>query len=175
MRKKLYISALVIAFAAGGLVLGSRLEGAGATPGGPGDPLVSQSYVDMRFNELAQLMAAGVGQVNMEIITSEVWANISTFIGDGANASFEPVFVAAGGVLRAGEGTEIILRSGTAAAHVPGPDGIVNATSGQDLAHGVSIAANNLLIIPRDDGRGVLAVQDSWFIVRGAHTILPAQ
>jgi len=161
MKKKLYIlgAALVITFAAGGAI-------AGSTPGSPEDPLVSRSYVDMRFNELSQ---AAAGQVNMEIIVSEALAAITAFYGDAV--AYTPVFVPAGQILLAGEGTEIILRSGNATAHVPGADGIVNVTTGQDMGAGATIARNNLLIVPRDDGRGILAATDAWFIVKGSYTI----
>jgi len=143
MRKKLYIFGIGLAFIAGGLFLTNTLQG--AVSGGQGDPVVTRSYVDMRINEALQHVQAG--------------------------DVFTPVFVSAGNIVLAAEGTEIILRSGTATAHVPGPDGIVNITSGQDMPHGAAISRNNLLIIPREDGRGIAATTDAWFIIKGGYTI----
>ena len=169
MRKKLYIAGLGLAFLAGGLIFG-QVGGnlLSANPGGAEDPLVSRSYVDMRFNELVQLINAqqfAAPQVNTEAILNEILADIERFFG--GDAAFSPVHVYAGQIILAGEGTEIILRSGTATAHVPGPDGIVNATAGQDIFQGAQIPANNLMIIPREDGRGIRATTNAWFIIRG--------
>jgi len=168
MKRRFYIFGMVLTFAAGAVLAGGALEG--STPGGPDDPLVSRSYVDLRINELRQ--SANFGQVNMEIVVSEALAAITAFYGDSMDATFTPVFVSAGRILLAGEGTEIILRSGTARAHVPGADGIVNVTTGIDVANGVNVAANNLLIVPREDGRGIFAVTDTWFIVKGSHSVV---
>jgi len=171
MKKQVYILCITFLLVLGGLILafGSNLEG--ASPGGPGDPLVTQSYVNMRFNQLEQMIAAGGGQVNTDAIVSQVLADITTFFGDNLSATFVPVFVPAGSILFAGEGTEIIPRSGTVRAHVPGPDGIVNVTLGQDMAHAAALSHNHLLIVPREDGRGILAVTDAWFIVKGSYRI----
>ena len=173
MKKSVYIVGVVLAFVLGGLIFGLNniLEGSTANPGGPNDPLVTQSYVNMRFNQLEQLIAAGGGQVNTDAIVSQVLADINAFFGDNLNATYVPVFVPAGSILFAGEGTEIIPRSGTIRAHVPGPDGIVNVTIGQDMPHGAELTRNHLLIVPREDGRGMLAVTDAWFIVKGSYRI----
>ena len=147
MKRRFYIAAIAVVLAAG--LAGGVLQGAG--PGGADDPLVSRSYLDLRLIELRQ--SIGTGQ-------------------PAQNATYIPVFVPAGQILLAGEGAEIILRSGIATAHVPGPDGIVNVTSGVDMPAGAVVSANNLLIVPRADGRGILAVTDTWFIVKGQHSIV---
>jgi len=116
----------------------------------------------------------GVGnQANTEAIINEILADITGFFGSSiGGGQFTPVHVNAGQTILGGEGVEIIRRSGAATAHVPGQDGIVNATTGHDLDHGHPISANQLLIIPRQDGRGVRATADSWFIIRGEFTIV---
>ncbi|MCL2353845.1 MAG: hypothetical protein FWC69_04360 [Defluviitaleaceae bacterium] len=125
------------------LALGTFLiANASSNPGGVEDPLVTRSY-------LYQLLGS----------TSQ------PFI-------FTPVQVFAGQTIIGGEGTEIILRSGQGQAHVPGPDGIVNITSGLDMQQGASITANHFLIIPRADGRGVFALTDAWFLVKGDYEIV---
>lgn len=157
MKKKIYIFGaalvLVVGLGVGSLTAGGFLEG--STPGGPGDPLVTQSYVDMRFNELLQLIN-----------------NLGAGAQTAAQATYVPVFLSAGSILFAGEGTELILRSGEARAHVPGPDGIINVTIGQDLPAGAELSRNHLLIVPREDGRGVLAVTDVWLVVKGGYRIV---
>ena len=174
MRKRIYILGLGLAFLAGGLIAGGSWLS--ANPGGAEDPLVSRSYVDMRINEIVQLInAQGAGQqVDTEAVVNEILADITGFFGAAAgdDMGFTPVHVNAGQMILGGEGVEIIRRSGSATAHVPGSDGIVNASAGLDLDHGHPISANHLLIIPREDGRGIRATTDSWFIIRGEFTII---
>ena len=178
-KKKFYILglglSLALAFIAGSVLPVLSLKG--ATPGSPEDPLVSRSYVDMRLNELSLLIQQtneannqSSAMLNLETVTNEVLAAIVGFYGE-TDVSFTPVFVPAGSTVFAGEGVEIILRSGTAAAFVPGQDGIVNATAGRDIFNDENIPANNLLIVPREDGRGVRANTDAWFIIRGEFEI----
>ena len=156
MKKKIYVLGLSLAFMAGGLILGGNLLY--ADPGGADDPLVSRSYVDLRINQLLQV-------INAQNENRQAPA-------ETADMSFTPVHVNAGQTILAGEGTEIILRSGTATAHVPGPDGVVNASAGLDLDHGHPISRNHLIIIPREDGRGIRATTDAWFIIRGDFNIV---
>jgi len=84
---------------------------------------------------------------------------------------FEPLFVPAGGRLIAEAGVEIILRSGHATA-ISGPDGMVNVTAGADVTHGVRIPLNNLLLVPRSDGRGLNFVTDSWLMIKGSYEVI---
>jgi len=173
MKKVIYIAGLGLAFLAGGFMfaLGST-NWLSANPGGADDPLVTRSFVDARISEVMQLINAQGQQVNTEIIVNEILADITGFFGGAQGQNFTPVHVNAGQTILGGEGVEIIRRSGAALAHVPGSDGIVNATTGLDLDHGHPISANQLLIIPRQDGRGIRATQDSWFIIRGDFTIV---
>ncbi|MDR3091068.1 MAG: hypothetical protein LBU36_02550 [Clostridiales bacterium] len=123
-----------------------------AEPGSEGDPVVTKSYVDAR---IAEIMGASPP---------------SEAALPNKNA-FEPVFASRGQKVLGKEGAEIILRSGSCAAYCPGSDGLVNATRGLDLADGAGIDANNLILIPRDDGRGVLVSKDAWFIIKGGYEI----
>jgi len=84
---------------------------------------------------------------------------------------FEPLFVPAGGRLVAEAGVEIILRSGHATA-ISGPDGMVNVTAGADVTHGTRIPLNNLLLVPRSDGRGLNFVTDSWLMIKGSYEVI---
>ena len=178
-KKILFALGLGLAFLAGGLLAGGNWLS--ANPGGEEDPLASTSYVDMRIDEVIQMMnviqlinaQSGGPQVNTESVVNEILADIANFFGTGGDmTSFTPVHVNAGQTILGGEGVEIIRRSGGATAHVPGQDGLVNASAGLDLDHGHPIQANHLIIIPREDGRGIRATQDSWFIIRGDFTIV---
>jgi hypothetical protein len=84
---------------------------------------------------------------------------------------FLPVQVAAGKRLIGGAGAEIILRSGEATVIGNESNGVSDLTDGSDLPTGAPARPNHLLLVPRDDGRGIAAVTDLWVMVRGPHTL----
>jgi hypothetical protein len=81
------------------------------------------------------------------------------------------VEVAAGNRLIASSGTEMILRSGQATAIDSEMGGLSDVTAGKDIRQGEAVAKNHLLIVPRDDGRGLLASTDLIVLVRGDFSI----
>ena len=89
-----------------------------------------------------------------------------------ARTTFSPMELTAGQRLIGGEGAEIILRSGEATAIDNGSNGVSDLTSGTDLMTGNQVATNHLLLVPRDDGRGITAITDIWVLVRGNYTII---
>ena len=67
---------------------------------------------------------------------------------------------------------EIILRSGSAEAVCPGANGISDLTEGADLADKTVLSANHLLLVPRDDGRGLVVTStEAYIMVRGTYRI----
>jgi len=88
-----------------------------------------------------------------------------------ALVTFSPIELMEGQRLIGGEGTEIILRSGEATAIDNGYNGVSNLTTGMDLMTGHYVSVNNLLLVPRNDGRGIVAVSEVWVLVRGSFTI----
>jgi len=152
IRKGMYILGLAGAVALGAFFGGNTGLVGSVNPGSADDPLVTRSYVHQAVQRALQDLPAGGG-------------------GSGSVA-FAPVHVSADHVILGGEGSVIILRSGVATAHVPGADGIVNTSLGVDMFNGDHIIANHYLIIPRNDGRGVHAVTDAWFLVQGDFQIV---
>lgn len=72
--------------------------------------------------------------------------------------------------------SEFILRSGSAAATCPGINGITDITDGVDLTNGMEIPWNHLLLVPRDDGRGITVTSvEAYIMARGQYTIIDAQ
>jgi len=151
MKTKIYIIAACVL----GLVAGSLLNpikiGASGTPA---DPLVTKSYVDAKFQELAALLGAS--------------GNPVVSGGD----TFTPVFLNQGDVLIGHEGTEIILRSGKAVGYVRVENGIANVTTGTEIFDGAAVGINHLLIVPKQDARGIRATTDAWLIVKGGFGIM---
>lgn len=85
--------------------------------------------------------------------------------------TFKVVEVPQGKEIICGGGTEIILRAGKALAIDSSMGGLSDVTSGEDLRSGREIMGNHLLIVPRDDGRGLKASGDIIVMVRGPYYI----
>ena len=81
------------------------------------------------------------------------------------------VEMAPGKRLVAGAGTELILRSGNATVVDSESGGLSDVTDGVDLRKGTQVPRNHLLIVPRDDGRGITAQSEVIVLVRGDYRI----
>lgn len=160
--KKILILVIVIA-----VILALPIN---AAPGDSNDPIVVLSYLNQRFNELISKYSLDKIAEHEKTIAelNEKIKNINT----GGTSALEVVNLKAGEKLIAKAGTEIILRGGKATAIASELGGLSDVTKATDIAHGVEIAPNHLLIVPRDDGRGVLATVDAIFIVRGKYEIV---
>lgn len=83
------------------------------------------------------------------------------------------VEVPAGKELIGSAGTEIIVRSGSAAVIDSELGGLCDITAGRDLRLNEQAPANHLLIVPRDDGRGIKAETALFVLIRGSYKLLP--
>lgn len=179
MKKKLLTTVIITVAIAGGITI-NNIFASSATPGGSSDPLVSKSYVDAKFNELAELIKNGNGGgaiisgMTEDQILAGVMDQLEIYYAGVLTDSgkYVPVFAETGQIILGGEGTEIILRSGSAKGYIAGSNGIVNASDGTEIFNNDNIKINNLLIIPREDGRGVAVQTDAWFIIKGDYTVL---
>ena len=142
---------------------------AARAPGGSEDPVVTKSYVDMRIDQVAANIGnAPQAGADMDALKQAVLNELRT-----EAAAFAPVHAAAGQVILGGEGTEIVLRSGRAAGFCPGENGMVDATDGAEIYSGYDVPVNHLVLVPRDDGRGVVTQsEEAWFIIKGAYQII---
>jgi hypothetical protein len=142
-----------------------------AAPGDNNDPIVVLSYLNLRFNELVEKYGLNKIAEHEKTITelNEKLKNVGTGTGDSA---LEVVEIKTGESLIAGAGTEIILRSGKVNAIASSLGGLSDVTKAGDIKHGVAVESNHLLIIPRNDGRGVLAVTDAILLVRGEYKVV---
>lgn len=137
----------------GGLVVSSE-------PGGADDPVVTKSYI-------------------LDIVIPEIKAYIDERFGiaatEGATTShantFTVVNVPAGKTVTCEAGTELILRMGKGTVIATQKGGIADTTVGYDLANGVEMPANHLLIVPVADGRGFQAEADVIVMIKGGYII----
>ncbi len=157
----------------------------GTTPGSEADPVVTQSYVELKaeqtkyyidslVNKSNQDIAAlktQLEQKNQEIAALQEKINQLSANGGSGDAGFVVVMLNKDKTLLAGSGAELIVRSGKVTAIKGANGGLANISSAKDLNTGDAVALNNLLISSRDDGRGVKAAIDSYLLIRGSYTI----
>ncbi len=138
-----------------------------ADAGSSSDPLVTKSYVDTKVNELKAQMVAIENSINGGTNNSNTGTT-----SDVSNSQYQVVLVPKGAQIIGGEGTEMILRSGTATVVSSTSNGLVNMTTGVDALSGSNVPKNNLMIVPRADGRGFKVTADNTNImVRGSYEI----
>ncbi len=125
------------------LVVGFAIGTVFADPGTADDPLVSKSYVDA---QISAVKAASSG-------------------------SYSVVHLSVGQSIIGKEGTEIIVRAGVVSAIGTNSNGVADLTDGKDLKAGQVIGENHLVLIPREDGRGVKAWTEAYLMVRGGYTL----
>jgi hypothetical protein len=166
----------------------------GVAPGSEQDPVVTQSYVELKSGQLKyyidDLLAkintvitknstdidalnVKLEQKNQEIIAlkTDIESLKQGAAGSQGSAKFVVVQAAKGKTVIGGDGSEIIVRSGKFTA-VAGTNGsLMDATVGKDLKAGEAILNNHLLISSRNDGRGLKAAADAFLIIKGAYTI----
>ncbi len=131
------------------LIVGAAaVTAASSEPGSESDPIVTKSYVD-----------------------SAIASALGSQPASGSSDSYEVVFVEAGKKVIAKGCTEMILRSGEAAAIDNGANGVSDMTSGTDLKMNYTVRANHLLLVPRDDGRGIRTKTDCYIMIRGPYEI----
>lgn len=123
------------------------------------DPLVTLSYLEKRIEEFKEY-------VDYKIASGDT-GNVSQPM-----ATYEVVNVSKGKkVIFTHESVEFILRSGEATAIASEQGGLADLTAGVDLSTGMSIKKNHLMLIPRDDGRGVTAKTDIWIMIKGTYEL----
>lgn len=87
---------------------------------------------------------------------------------------FKIIKLPAGKTLVGGASTEIIVRNkNRVKAYVASTatGGVSNLISGTDIKNGAIIPDNQLLLIPKEDGRGITAISDADIMIKGLYTI----
>ncbi|WP_265445630.1 hypothetical protein [Acetivibrio straminisolvens] len=129
-----------------------------AEPGSEEEPLVSQSYVDSKFEEMAKKLEEA--EKRLEEIEKY--------------GKFEALELNKDQVLIAGASAELILRGGKALAIGGEGGGLSDITSGTgaDINTDDEVPLNHLLLVSRDDGRGLRVTSEkAWVLVKGPYTI----
>ncbi len=145
------------------------------------DPLISLSYLrdvfrpDI-FEELEERFYA-LEESLMLAIEERIDDNSGN--GDGAQSptasyGYEVIELTTGDELYAVSACDIMLRAGKASCIAPDPSqGIADYTSAAEIYNGQALTLNHMCLIPRGDGRGIVAESESVFImIRGDYTIV---
>ncbi len=166
---------VMVVFSAFSIFIASPIRAAGS-------PLVvvTRDYVDNKVNILhfrLQTVENDSSSLKAQMsVVSEYIIQNTPEPADGkiTTLTYTAVLLTSGKTLTGYDGTEIVLRSGTAKAVVPvaASGNIANMTTGLDLANDATIPLNNMLLVSRSDGRGVIAVGgDVWVMVKGVYSI----
>ena len=127
-------------------------SGSAASPGTQDDPLVSLSYVN-------------------DVIMPQIKSYVDSQVQQQSGDSFQVIDVKKGQRVIGIQGTEYILRMGTAKIIATQKGGIADTTLGVDLPMNTPVPANHLLIVPFNDGRGILMETDGILLIKGTYTI----
>lgn len=145
------------------------------------DPLITWSYlrdifkpeildaVDERFEEYEVIL-----EQNRDDNSQNDDFSQETTPQAPVSATYEVIELKNGDAIYAVSACDIMLRSGTAVCIAPDEkQGIADYTSGEEIYNGMGLTKNHMCLIPRGDGRGVLAASESVYImVRGDYTIV---
>jgi hypothetical protein len=140
--KKAVLALLVVLAAVTAGYLGLARAADQGEPGSVQDPLVTKSFVENYVREM--LGSTGSGDFRWRIKS-----------------------IPAGQDFLGGEGTEFIVRTGSARVVDPTGNGIPDLTAGANVNDGSAAALNHLFLIPRADGRGIRAQSPVIIMYRG--------
>lgn len=150
-----------------------------ATSGEPGtstDPLVTKSYVEKRLAEINTTLNDKLTSLTARVSKLEAGTGTGGSTGStvpGAPPAFVVVELKAGDTVTFGENTQVILRGGSATA-IAGVNDLPDVTGGNGLSMGQKIPLNHLIIIPKNDGRGMSIKERTWLMISGQYTVTPA-
>lgn len=136
------------------------------------DPLVSKSYVEKRLGEVEKKIADS-NKLLIEQQMSTLQGQLADLVKSSGSTptDFKLVQFKNGDTIVLGDGTQFILRAGLAKG-IAGPGGgISDLTEGKDIKTDQDITTNHLLLNPKNDGRGVRILYDSWVLIKGAYTL----
>lgn len=172
MTKRMKLSAIML----GVLVMGTSAYAAKGDAGSSNDPLVTKSYVDHKIAEVGGgASQSALSKLESQIQTQAQMIDILTQEINGlkqqGSSSYEVVTVPAGQSIVGKQGTEIIVRSGNGQVLASEGGGLQDMTEGIDLLVGKEVPKYHLVIVPREDGRGIYATKDLIVMVRGGYNI----
>lgn len=163
MGKMKVVGAVALGILIGTMGVGAWNTVASAEPGTQNDPLVTLSYVEKRIQELNTSVSSRLDAQDEKLKTVPVSTD---------QAVFEIIHAKKGTMIYMGDSSELILRSGAASAIASSAGGLSNLTEGYDIAQGEPIPKNHFILVPRNDGRGIVVTADAYIMIRGGYTLI---
>lgn len=155
------------------LAVGTSVYAAKGEAGSANDPLVTKSYVDSQIAAISS--GQNLSKLESTVKAQEEMINVLTqeinTLKQQESSSYTVVTVPAGNSIIGMQGTEIIVRSGNGIVLASEGGGLQDMTEGVDLLEGTQVPKYHLVIIPREDGRGIYATKDLIVMVRGGYNI----
>ena len=142
------------------------------------NPLITLSYLTDIFRiELLEEIDESLEAMEARLETSsgeQSWYDEPEVVVPDVVEHYDVVELRYGDALYAVSACDIMLRAGQATCIAPDPtQGISNYTVGVEIYGGEYLTKNHMCLIPRGDGRGVLAQSESvFFMVKGDYTIV---
>lgn len=139
------------------------------------DPVVTKSYVEKRLSELEQKVTDSAVAKSTEQVNA-MKAQLETLLkasgsGNSAASDFSLIQVKAGDVLVFNANTQLVMRSGLATIIGGQGGGLSDLTQGKDLKDGDNLETNHLVLVPKNDGRGIKMGYDGWLMIKGGYQI----
>ncbi len=156
-----FVTIIIFVLVGAQIVYGVVIE-----PGSQQDPIITQSYFEQIIQQRNEYIDANISDLSERL--SKLEQNTSS--GQGGDR-FTAIEVKAGQKLIGGAGAELILRTNGATIISSDNGGVADTTIGKDLITGEEMPPEHLLIIPRDDGRGFVANNNVWVLVKGSYVI----
>jgi len=161
-------------FLLGGFLLG-QVAGAGtsAVPGSEEDPLVTRSWVESRLGEVSRPSNGEPVDVDLSAVEDRLDRLEAELAEVEAKEppDFEVVKVEEGKTVYTGQGTEVVVRAGSARIVEGEAGGFSDLTAGESLLSGAGVELNHLLLSARQDGRGLATRSEALMLIRGDYTI----
>lgn len=142
------------------------------------DPIVSLSYLTKIFRtelleELNETIEDEIDRRMENLDLSQYQPSVQEPAAS-ASSAYEVVELSWGDALYAAGACDIMLRSGSAYCIAPDPSqGISDYTAGVEIYNYQYLTKNHMCLIPRGDGRGIMADSESVFVmIKGEYTIV---
>jgi len=150
-----------------------------AEPGGKSDPLISLSYFENKIEDLKKEITKALTdtldktlETKLETMKKDVDKTLSDVKKQAeatTSGSFNLITLGANESLICETGTEIIIRSGKCTAISTESGGLSDTTDGKDIPNGEVIQKNHLIIIPKNDGRGIHCEATGAVMIKGSY------
>lgn len=137
--------------------------------------IYDSTYIDKLVIDLKGLIQSSKDELKAQISAMPAQTELEKELATVKDSMvFKIIKLPAGKTLIGDASTEIIVRNRnrvTAYVSSSATGGISNLISGKDIPNGQIIPDNQLLLIPKADGRGITAKADADIMIKGTYTI----